>query len=377
MRLMDWNNFKNKIIRWSPIPAAIVLISLLFSCGEKPRDFYVVVDVSGSMAEGKISTMERVQESLDELLKSMEGGDRVNIITFADEPEKIGSFILESGEDTQKIADAVKKLKPTGRYTDMKAMLEKLALEARSSASSDYSRQYMIVLSDGKDDPPPSRKGKVVDLEKFRSTEDVPVVERYVYYISLGDGADIGLQSGLQELSGKDSVQVIEGKNGSDGTGIGQVAEDIQGREREAFIQKMMPYAKWAGMGLGGLLGLLLLFWLLRRITRGPTLDGKITYYESASPSMKFDYTLRKIRKDRLTIGSRPGVNLKVKELGIPGMIMFKSIRRGGVVSLKPVGRSTKLVKMLTNEGNRYVEPGDSFRIGKFIFEYNNGPKKK
>ncbi len=374
-----------KAIKFGPwiLRGVILLLTLgsLGACGEKPVDYYLVVDVSGSMAEGKVSTMEQVKQSLPGVVKVINPGDRVTIISFADMPVIESRFVIESDDDIKRVSEVVEGLNPSGRYTDMKSMLQTLAEASTDSDMAAYSRQYLIVLSDGIDDPPPGARKNLVNLETYRSEPagEMGSGERYIYYISLGDQEDTALKEGLSEIaSGDQEVKVIKGKSeNGEQTGIVAVADDIEKIEQKALLDEYGPYIIKGLAIIGVLLLLLLVLWLLKKLFSGPELSGILLYKEDKAGSFPGEYKLSKVKGDVLTVGSRPGVRMKVKDLGVPGIIKLKSVKRREQTWLKPVGKSEKLIKMLTNAGNRYIEPGDKFKIGNYIFEYKNVRESK
>lgn len=403
------------------------------------RAFFLVVDVSGSMATGEKPTIERVKNSIPELLGTIHQKDSVTLLAFSGEANIISNYVIEKDSDRDLILNDILSLDAIGSHTDMKGMLRMLR-KSSEDVKTDRER-FLIILSDGMDDPAPGERKDKIDLSDYRAEGPVPIKKSYVYYVNLGKLNDPALTTqDLKVLS--TNVKVIEGNkkrdteestskqesekvvetpavdstgssaegtpdateespvktegsavtadtkvdgetpvvtdgsameqpSSGDDIGLKEVAEDIEQVTMQNRIMEFLGYI------LVPVLLLILAFILLSYFVfrPGPAMSGQITYWESGQPFFKNDVNLDKFNRDRLSIGAKTGANLKIRDLGEPGLIVLRSAKKGGEQVLKPVGKSSSLIHLLDQKGKTDIGEGDQFKIGNYIFEYSHGKK--
>jgi len=409
--------------RYALFTALLMLGFVFVSCkSDKPAkevlppvDYYLVIDTSGSMADG---TIDKVKSTLPVLLQSVHLGDKVSLIRFDSDAQSVAEFTIQSDTDIAAIANEVQSLKATGLHTDIGRLIEFLKEHTRSVSEIER-RQYIVILSDGIDDPPPpaskakkNTKQSKVSLSEYEAKDKLPVQEPFIYYVdvsngqskqdrntSVNDHTDTNeansanknqLNENLQELSGE--VNVIKPDltdSNNDNLGFDSLQQDINAhRASEQDWQekckatwsavvlwaKSVPWWVWLIVGLV----VLLLLWLFWKWTRpGQPLEGVLSFYgEDEHPSLAKDVSLRKFRRNDVTIGSASGSMVRIKSREFPKQLRFKVSRKGQGFRLKTSKKDLQTIDFMIQKTKGYISSGDRFRIKQYIFEYNNGTKK-
>lgn len=375
--------------------AALSLLALaLAQCAEDKRDFYIVMDTSGSMSAG---TMEKVRASLPQITGMLQPGDRVHLVNFDEQARLDRTVEIETVPDRNTVQEWADGLKPRGKYTDMRAMLQSLKTLRDENTPADR-KSFLIVLSDGKDDPDPESRREAIDLEQFRDKEaPAGPRESYVYYISLGPEKSQLLESGLKEISpevktvetgkpaGSDSADPGDPATDPDGSATGQdqpldlseATRDIQ-EKSGGFWQNLWEQGKkhwiYIAAGLIALLLLLLLLWLWIRGRKAHLLKGQLKFWEEGThPDMGKVVRLSKLEGRKVSVGSKPGNKIRIKDLD-GGPLVLKGSSRKGVPVLKP--SRVKALEFESQKNKGLISPGDAFRLGNYNFEYKDGNEK-
>ena len=366
----------------------MVIFSLATACGNSGKNYVFVIDTSGSMAYTG-NTIEKVKKQMPELMEIVQEGDTVTLVKFDEKPVVGESRKINSDEDKNDILKEIQNIKAEGYYTDMSLLIE--ALQEFQDKHADE-KVFIVVLSDGLDDPSPENKNRErVDLKEYRSDQEGPVNDYYIYYISLGQAKSDALEKGLKTVSSE--VKTIESKadvrevtpegksqdskasdsrpgkvNDTQDLGISTVASDIK-QKNVLFSMKENIYVIAAIIGLL-LIGLL--FLLVNLLGKKKKLVGRLLYQSAESKNFQNVYNLAKVEGGKLIIGSKRGSNLRISDLGIPRDMIFKPVSKGGLFYLKPVGKSASLINFLDQKVKGRISFGDKFKIGNYTFEYNN-----
>lgn len=363
----------------------VLLAAVVFAnCSKK--DYLLVIDSSGSMAER--NTLKRVKASMPGFLDAFEKGDRVTLLQFDTSVREVLSVELKGDAERKQLQTAIEDMKAKGLYTDMAALL--LDLKQRAAAMEKEGRQaHIIVLSDGLDDPRPGqgRKKGQVDLGQFRSAEESPLKESFVYYISLGEIANPALEEQLKKMAPKSQTYLAgsrteAGKPGPDGKpaagsnqvtpeqALSQVGADVKKNFWLELFQKYWIYA----LGVLLLIGLIfLVIWLVRKLSQGEPLYGTLLYYpEGIQFPNKNTFTLDKLGRAAVTIGARQGNRLRIKDLGTTEVFSFKGKKVGPNLCLRPLGKSARNIQFVSQRQQGLISPGDRFRIGDYSFIFND-----
>jgi hypothetical protein len=364
-----------------------VLLAAVFFANCSQKDYLLVIDSSGSMAER--NTLKRVKASMPGFLDAFEKGDRVTLLQFDTSVREVMSVELKGDAERKQLQTAIEDMKAKGLYTDMAALL--LDLKQRAAAMEKEGRKaHIIVLSDGLDDPRPGlgRKAGQVDLGKFRSEEESALKESFVYYISLGEIANPALEEQLKKMAPKSQTYLAgartepgqkpgtpDGKPGAPAQvtpeqALSQVGSDVKKNFWLELVQKYWPYA----LGVLVLAALIALgVWLFRTLTRGEPLYGTLLYYpEGIQFPNKNTFTLDKIGRAAVTIGARQGSRLRIKDLGTTELFSFKGKKVGPNLCLRPLGKSARNIQFVSQRQQGLISPGDRFRIGDYSFIFND-----
>lgn len=357
-----------------------------------PSDFYLVVDTSGSMATG---TMKLVKDRLPELLNTVKVGDRVHLIQFDEVTQSAIDLTIANESDKQKIEEKIQSLRPVGHYTDLAALIQNLKTTVKPTTN----KNFIIILSDGIDDPKPTDSGKInrekLKLTEFEAAEKLPVQAPYIYYIQLATQPNLqtternsktedDLKNNLKDLSS--DITIVQPQNQNDDIGISDVQESIEARRSESpfwlsWWQKIKEWATlvpiWAWVaGLAILLLLLLLFFRLFRPTNKP-LEGFLSFYEkSEHPSMAKEVRLSKFRRNNVTIGSESGSIIRIKDKTFPKQLKLKAKRSKNDFQFTASNSDLKRIEFIVQKKRGTISSGDTFQINNYRFEYNHGNKQ-
>ncbi len=356
------------LVRLNKKMPAMLLVALVLTvaCGRQ-KDYVLVVDTSGSM-DGQGRKLQAVKDALPGLLEKVAEGDQITVMNFDSKVHGSSTIPINSQADKQTVIDQIRALKATGAYTEMPVMVTALREKIKELSGNSRRTPVVMLMTDGIDDPARPR-GKL-NMEQFRDPE-AQSPDPYIYYLNLGKLKDPNLEKQLQALSRRvttvDKSKAGAGA-GQEGLELGAIAEEAESTIwKDRLLTIGLPI-------LGGLLLLALLFWLVRKFMNRNKLVGELKYYEAEiNFPNKNTFRLDKLKKSSLVIGPRLGVDLRIKQLGIPKEFKFKSRVKKARTYLKPVGRSASMVEFRKQTEKGLVADGDSFKIGNFVFEYKDG----
>ncbi len=398
----------------------LLLIHLFYYCKKQPEireihknEFFIVLDTSGSMAFGPFT---HVQNKFEEFLPLLKTDDTLYLITFDIEPriiKKIENYDLTQKEDILKI---IKDLKPTGQFTDFYLLLEFLRKLVGESPTYEeiqdtqnnvktiiYKKQFVIILTDGKDEP--KQKRKIVNIKDYSDKDILPIQDRYIYYINFSKEKSEFLEKNLEKLS--PNIKTIQRtvQNGQldnnikenekdvlanqteikDPSGIEELKEDIKLKQN----QSQLNFSKISGniknfiienalYGILLLILVLLFFLFLYRRIKSEPMKGELTFYElGMHPSMGKTLKLSRFERKKLTIGNDPDCLIRIKSLDFPRkIILFANNKKEGFFFKIP-RKFLKEIQLLTESKSNIIQSGDKFKIKNYIFEYNYDSKYK
>lgn len=178
-----------------------VFIAPRFSAAQS-LDIVILMDASASM---RISDPERLRLSGAELLvELLKPGDRLGIIEFSSEADAIWDLKDYSSEQLGAVREVLtKKLSDDGVYTDILAPLQlSYDILTDKKNNKDVTRKaekVLVLLSDGKMDPDPSKASAAVRLEQLSKLvlPELRKSEIKVYTVSFSDEADKKLLSDI------------------------------------------------------------------------------------------------------------------------------------------------------------------------------------
>lgn len=391
----------------------VLMVGILISCKKEKekkiliqKEYYLVLDTSGSMAFGPFL---QIQKRLDEFFSIFNNGDKIYVISFDKEPRTI--LTVENYNESKKedIKEVIRNLKPVGLYTDFQSMIDyvKELVNSNSKEQIDEKedsilitkkQQYIIILTDGKDEP--YLKRKKINLREYEAKEKLPITDRYIYYVSFSDTKSQELETNLQNIS--DNVKTIErpiSQGGSDTsksnnlkekvtikdpTGIEEIKRDIElkqeNKEKENIIFNILENLKinYLYFLVSIVFILILLLYLIYKKYKPSTMVGELIFYESGShPSMGKTIKLSRFEKNVVSIGNDPSCLIRIRSSDFPKKIEFKGLEKKGNFYFKIPKRFSKDIQFLNTKSNNLIEAGDKFKIKNYIFEYNYGNKAK
>lgn len=409
------NIYKNlKIISW-----AIIFLFIFFCKKEKQEkvitknEYYIVIDTSGSMAAGPFL---QIQKNFNDLLSLIKKDDALYLISFNSKPQILKKIDGYSPEQQEELQNLIQTLKPHGLHTDFYALLnflQELTKQSKDEIIEDeeniikiQKKQFIIILTDGKDDP--EEKRKLLNLKDYEVKEELPVKDKYVYYISFADRKSEELQKGLETISpnvktierpiehskeqqkvdNQDSLNKSETTN-QDSSGIQELKQDIIEKQKEkkdsfyntSFLEKFFYLIKNNALVVALiLLILLLLIFLFFWKFKPKPLKGELIYYQVGDhPSMGRTVKLSRFEKKKLTIGNDPVCLIKIKEFDFPKKIDLIAVDKSDGFNFRVPRKFLKDIQIISNKESKsnVIYPGDKFKIKNYIFEYSYGNKYK
>ena len=366
----------------------ILSFAAVLLCGacRSERDYLIIIDTSGSMAD-QHRTLEKVQSGMSSFLESVQTGDSVTLMRFDTEVGESASFTINEEADRQRVVDEVGRYRAEGRYTNMGAMVSALQSQIEQLKKPDR-ELFIVVMSDGKDDPPPWHRTEPLDLGEFRDPEAGSEADPYyIYYISLGRVTDPALQQQLETLA-PERVRTVEAAPGqpagaggpggeaatpesnAESVGLSQAAREI---DETSFWQSFRRWGIWIAAVVAGLFLIGLIALLIYRFLNRHQVKGSLVYYEDGvGAPVKNRYVLDKLKRSKVEVGQKLGADLRLRQAGVSRNVELKAKVVKGQNYLKASSCDYALMKFLEQSRDGLISPGDRFKLGNYILEYDN-----
>ena len=350
----------------------VLLLFLVASCqSDPPRDFILSIDTSGSMFQGNSADekmINRVKDAIEPLVDLIKKDDRVYLISFDDGVQTHLDFEIQDESDKQAIIETVRSFDAKGAYTDMGSMVLSIReyLIERHEEDRDT---FVIILSDGIDDPNPQRESNFqIQLEDLAVDGNKPIgsfEDTYIYYLSVGLLVDEGLIKDLEGIA-PDQVRTIEDRDPS--SSIASLINDLESKRRIQYIKNL---AKEYDMEIGILIMLIILLLFIRiQITRNKV-KGKFFYYNRKLGSYtEKSFVLDRLKKHRVVIGSKIGVDLLIRGLKLKKPLVLRAVNLEDGFGLIPSKKSRGLISHSQQKEEGKISIDDRFSIGDFDFRY-------
>ena len=341
---------------WKPI---FCLLLCLFSVScSRPQDYILVVDTSGSMSFGN-RYIEKIKANIETFMDNLESGDSISLLGFDSNSRFYRTYRIRNEADRQRVVQKVRSFVARGAYTDMDSMLD--FVFSFSKKLKKTSRQLvLIIMSDGKDDPPPWKKRRTLRLEALSKGNwfSNPFDEPYIYYVSLGKLHDTKLRKNLTRLSPR-----VRNIKDSQTAGLEEVIQDI---DTQLLLSILFIF-------LCSLVSLALLacgvYWFCTR----HKLSGILEYYDiDVGPDFRERFRLSKLSKHRLVFGRKAGAQLKIRDFAHSQNLNLRATSFKGSPCLRISKKELEHFnfKRKRFEARLLVAPGDHFEAGNYIFEY-------
>ncbi len=350
----------------------VLLLFLVASCqSDSPRDFILSIDTSGSMFQGNSpdeKMINRVKDAIEPLVDLTKKDDRVYLISFDDGVQTHLDFEIQDESDKQMIIETVRSFDAKGAYTDMGSMVLSIReyLIERHEEDRDT---FVIILSDGIDDPNPQRESSFqIQLEDLAIDGNKPIgsfEDTYIYYLSVGLLVDEGLIKDLEGIA-PDQVRTIE--DGDPSSSIASLINDLESKRRIQYIENLV---KEYDMEIGILIMLIILLLFIRiQITRNKV-KGKFFYYNRKLGSYtEKSFVLDRLKKHRVVIGSKIGVDLLIRGLKLKKPLVLRAVNLEDGFGLIASKKSRGLISYSQQKEEGKISIDDRFSIGDFDFRY-------
>ena len=295
-------------------------------------------------------------------------------------------FTINDEADRQRVVDEVGRYRAEGRYTNMGAMVASLQSQIEQLKKPDR-ELFIVVMSDGKDDPPPGSRNRPLDLGEYRDPEAGSEADPYyIFYISLGRVTDPVLEQQLETLA-PERVRTVEAAPepaGSEGPGdeaatpesnaesVG-LMETARGIDETSFSQSLRRWGIWIAAIVAGLFLIGLLALLIYRFLNRHHVKGSLVYYEDGvGAPVKNRYVLEKLKRSKVEVGQKLGADLRLRQAGVSRNVELKAKVVKGQTYLKASSGDYALMKFLEQSRDGLISPGDRFKLGNYILEYDN-----
>ncbi len=405
---------KNNIFLIKKYSSVFLLIffihSVFFFCKQKEEkkriitriEFFFFIDTSGSMA-GK--TFLQIKKKFSEFYSLFREGDIIYIASFDEKPIlqiKIESY--QPASTPEQINSIIDNLKPVGQYTDFRELIS-FIYEVLNQADQEFQKyerefqnqrdkpeikrkQFIIVLTDGIDDP--KEKRKRIDIGQYKSQETLSVVDKYVYYLNFANQKSETLEKDLKTITPQTKVMEQHPKSDEKSEKseiISEVKEDITENlktvdKQNTNFQKLMMISYFLNQKLLMILSVPILFlifilFLLKFFFTRPFLKGEIIFYEAGMhPSTGKTVKLDRFEHKNLTIGTDYSCLIRIKSNDFPSKIIFKAKQKKESFYFKVPSRFINQIQFLVQKTPKIIQPGDKFKINNYIFEYGYVNKK-
>ncbi|MBN2546323.1 MAG: VWA domain-containing protein [Spirochaetes bacterium] len=158
---------------------------------EESKTIVILLDKSTSMVEEIQSVKDYMFEVVDSKINI---GDNLIIIPFYGRNDSPISLTVKSVDDKNFVKNRLKKIFATGFYTDIGNALDILKVEVGKLAS-DTNKKSLILITDGKHDPPPSTQYKskedyANDEFLLKAREEIVKEGWKVIYLDIGGHSD-------------------------------------------------------------------------------------------------------------------------------------------------------------------------------------------
>jgi hypothetical protein len=154
-----------------------------------PTSFFLVIDTSGSMKDGKLDSVKRYIET-NIFNKLLFTGDFISIIPFGTSADIMLAQTVTNDKERAYVLEKIRELHPDQEYTDIGFALETLSKDIEKF-SRPNSRQAIMFFTDGKHAPPPNSRYQEKDISldsNFKNLGEKFVKNGwYLYVVGLGE----------------------------------------------------------------------------------------------------------------------------------------------------------------------------------------------
>ena len=388
---------------------ALLCTSFLVSCSGA-KEYILMIDTSGSMAANE-RPLEEIKSDVVDFVGKLALGDAITLMTFDSTVKRYKTYKLNQERNRQELVDQVLALQARGAYTDVDTML--VALAKTSDELQVSGRQlYIIIVSDGLDDPPPEvrklREDALVDLRSIEKKSQVNnewwgMQKRpYIYYLSLRDIRNYGVKDGAKERAEEKtamgpfkSSEVKDGAEEKDKDKekldkvkkkLSLISDQVKvvdaSKERDlsqAIAMEdigLIDYWRITLYVLSALVFMICIVVICYKLYTRHKLNGSLTYCDVSLNDWNISqsFHLNKLSRHQFKLGSKMGAQLKIRDIGLKQNLSLRTKKYGELLCLKPVSKEADFYTCdsETYKKSGLIAPGDKFTVGNYIFKYTN-----
>jgi len=274
---------------------------------------------------------------------------------------------MKINDDNDKIIinNMITTVQAEGMWTYTMGMLRdvfKMAQEMEVKGKEDGRQQVIVMLTDGLDDPPPSRRREKFNIKD--AAKGYMGKEWYIYLVNFGD---LKKNSRFQEVQSElqksvtSNVQLVQGGQSPSGAVEG-VQQSMQ-QQREGFVGSPLFWA------IIIIFILLVLFWLFQMYSK-IKVAGSLEYYNYTllDPYVNVANLARYHLKDVLV--GKTGSDLNLRDFESAKPFVVRACRYKGKILNKLVIPEGVTVEFVNRDAGEFLNNGDVFKVANYSFKF-------
>lgn len=338
------------------------------------KDVILVLDTSLSMVgyQGK-NIFESVKGSVDTYLSTLQDGDRVTFVTFDEDVKVYPRVMIDDQNDRDIVKKYISITEAKGQWTHTLKMLKTVfALADQITKESEQNKAELkrnvviVIMSDGLDDPPPSRAKEKFNLKKV--AEQYSGNDWWIYLVNLDElqkskeisAAQQNLLDELGKVSGNTSI--LDGSD-PDKAINEELRKDVESKEKEQFYRLLAV--------VSGFLILILLIVFIFIKMRSVKIAGRLEYWshELLKPEVHV-LSLTAFGKKEIILGRGPSCTAKIREYESRYPFVLKAVRKSGKILIAVSHEEGLDFGFKNKESDGYLYDGDIFSASNISFRY-------
>ena len=338
------------------------------------KDVILVLDTSLSMVgyQGK-NIFESVKGSVDTYLTTLQDGDRVTFVTFDEDVKVYPRVLIDDQNDRDIVKKYISITEATGQWTHTLKMLKTVfALADQITKESEQNKAELkrnvviVIMSDGLDDPPPSRAKEKFNLKKV--AEQYSGNDWWIYLVNLDElqkskeisAAQQNLLNELGKVSGNTSI--LDGSD-PDKAINEELRKDVENKEQEQFYRLLAV--------VSGFLILILLIVFIFIKMRSVKIKGRLEYWnhELLKPEVH-NLSLTNFVKKEIILGRGASCTAKIRGYESRYTFSLKAVRKSGQILVAVSHEEGLDFGFKNKESDGYLQDGDIFSASNISFRF-------
>jgi hypothetical protein len=332
------------------------------------RDLILVLDTSRSMiGQGGKNIFSEVKGSLKKFVDELKPGDTITIMTFDEKVRTMPTMKINDDNDKIIINNMITSTQAEGMWTYTMGMLRdvfKMAQEMEVKGKAEGRQQVIVMLTDGLDDPPPSRRREKFNIKD--AAKGYMGKEWYIYLVNFGD---LKKNSRFQEVQSElqksvtANVQLLEGGKSPSGAVSGVQSLQQQREADQGFFGSALFWA------IIIIIILLLLFWLFQMYSK-IKVAGSLEYYNYTLLDPYVNVAnLDRFHLKEVLVG-KTGSDLNLRDFDNMKPFVVKAYRSKGKILNKLVIPEGLTVEFVNRDAGEFLNNGDVFKIANYSFKF-------